>query len=354
MRIHVRPGRRWKAAAVLAVAAAVGAALAASAFASSAERSTAKLTKVTLVAQPNGASLPLFVAKKLGYFKAVGLDATIKYYSIGSAALAGGASGEWQAGWLGAPPALSGAGSFGLIPVGLMIREDRNHIMFMSKKALQGSSPAKVLKGHQIATAENSLADQVMRGCAAKFGVNPGTLKVVNLDPGGIVQALKSGRVPAIDSWATPDFSLLSDPKYVQVCSGAAAGVAVVDPFVITPKFAKENPHAAAAFTAAVYRANEYINTHLPQATQDMLELYKKAGVTGSAQQASYEIIIRNWFSYQEALASMQNGNTAKYLHASADFFVKHGVWPTAPPIDKLLAQGAKVLKAAGAIKPAP
>jgi ABC-type nitrate/sulfonate/bicarbonate transport system substrate-binding protein len=309
------------------------------------------LTDITVEAQPNGASLPLVIAEGQGFFKDVGLNATIKYYSTGPATLAAGAAGQWDAGWIGAPPTLTGMNSFGLIPVGLMIIEDSNHIMFMTKKVLEGSTPAEVLKTHPVATAQNTLAQQVMFGCAKHFGVDPKSVKLINLDPGGIVQALKTGKVDVIDSWATPDYSLLNDSKYVQVCNGAKAGVSVVDPYVVTQKFADSNPDAAAAYISAVYRANEYINTHPAEAVKYMMDLYKANGIAGDEAQAKYEIDIRKWLTYDEALTSMKNGKTAAALKASADFFVSVGVYPKAPPVDELLAKGLPILEAAGSVK---
>jgi len=319
---------------------------------SPADNGTGKTVDLTLVSQPNGAGLPFVIAQHEGYFKDVGLNVTIKYYASGPAALAAGAAGEWQAGWMGAPPALTGMNSFGLIPVGLMIQEDANHIMFMTKKVLENSTPAEVLKTHPVATSQNSLAEQVMRACAQHFGVDPSSVQIVPLDGGQVVQALKSGQVDVIDSWASPDFSLLDDDNYVQVCNGEMAGVKVVDPYVVTPKFAEENPEAAAAFVSAVYRANDFINKNHDKAVSYMMQLYKDNGIDGSEKMADYEITIRHWKTMDQATKEVEDGSTADALTASASFFVKNGVYPKAPPIEDLLAKGLPILKSAASIKP--
>jgi ABC-type nitrate/sulfonate/bicarbonate transport system substrate-binding protein len=307
-------------------------------------------TDITLVAQPNGASLPLVVADKEGFFKAAGLNVTIKYYATGPSSLADGAKGTWQAGWLGAPPALTGMNQFGLVPLGLMIQEDSNHIMFMSKKVLQGSTPAQVLKSHPVATVQNSLGEQVMDACAQHFGVDPNQLKLVNLDPGGVVQALQAGRVQVADAWAPPDYPLINDPNYEPVCTGKIANTAVVDPFVVTPSFAKDNPDAAARYAAAVYAADEFINNNNTAAVDDMMGLYKANGITSGRDVAAYEVKIRQWYTLQQAVDGIQSGTTAKALKASAQFFVDKGVYDQAPPIDNLLQQGLAILKKAQSI----
>jgi ABC-type nitrate/sulfonate/bicarbonate transport system substrate-binding protein len=308
-------------------------------------------TDITLVAQPNGASLPLVVADKEGFFTAAGLNVTIKYYATGPSSLADGAKGTWQAGWLGAPPALTGMNQFGLVPLGLMIREDSNHIMFMSKKVLQGSTPAEVLKTHPVATVQNSLAEQVMDACAKKFGVDPNKVKLVNLDPGAVVQALQSDRVQVANAWAPPDYPLINDPNYEQVCTGKSAGTAVVDPFVVTPKFLKDNPDAAARYAAAVYAANQFINNNHDKAVDVMMELYKANGITSGRDVADYEVKIRDWQTLQQSIDGIQSGATAKALKASAQFFIDKGVYDKMPPLDDLLQQGLTILKKAQSIK---
>ena len=308
-------------------------------------------TDLTLVAQPNGASLPLVVADKEGFFKAAGLNVTIKYYATGPSSLADGAKGTWQAGWLGAPPALTGMNQFGLIPLGLMIREDANHIMFMSKKVLEGSTPAEVLKTHPVATVQNSLAEQVMDACAVKFGVDPSQVKLVNLDPGAVVQALQAGRVQVANAWAPPDYPLINDPNYEQVCTGESAGTAVVDPFVVTPKFLQDSPAAAAQYAAAVYAANQFINDNHEKAVDIMMDLYKANGITSGRDVADYEVKIRTWQTLQQSIDSIQSGKTAAALKASAQFFIDKGVYDKMPPIDDLLQKGLGVLKQAQNIK---
>lgn len=306
------------------------------------------LTKITLASQPNGAGLPFYIAEKEGYFAAEGLQVTIANYASGPASLAAGAAGEWQAGWLGAPPALTGANTFGLIPAGLMMREDANHIMFMRSEVLENSTPAEVLRTNPVATSQNSLADQVMRACAEHFGVPGEDVEIVPLDGGSVVQALISGQVNVANSWATPSWPLLQDEDaYTQVCSGEVAGVAVTSPIVITPTFLKDNPDAAAAFVRVVTRANAFIRENPEEAVQYMVDYYKTYGITGDAAQAEYEVTIRDWFTLDEVISSVESGTTAAALKASAEFFVNAGVYPSAPPIDELLATGLEVLKAA-------
>lgn len=305
-------------------------------------------TQITLASQPNGAGLPFFIAEKEGYFDDEGLAVTVANYPSGAASLAAGAAGEWQAGWLGAPPALTGANSFGVVPAGLMMREDANHIMFMKADVLEGSTPQEVLENNPVATSQNSLAEQVMRACADHLGAPGDSVQIVPLDGGAAVQALISGQVAVTNSWATPSWPLLQDPDtFVPVCNGEDAGVAVTSAMVLTPTFLADDPDAAAAFVRAVTQANAFINENSDRAVDYMVDYYKTYAIAGDREQAEYEVEIRDWFGLDESIASTESGEAAAALKASAQFFVEAGVYPTAPPIDDLLATGLKVLKSA-------
>ncbi|MGM7671573.1 ABC transporter substrate-binding protein [Microbacterium sp. A93] len=304
--------------------------------------------KITLASQPNGAGLPFFIAEEEGFFEDEGLDVTIENYASGPASLAAGAANEWQAGWLGAPPALTGANTFGLIPAGLMMREDPNHIMFMTADVLKGSDPAEVLRTHPVATSQNSLAEQVMRGCAEWLGVPAEDVQMVPLDGGAVVQAIISGQVDVVNSWVTPAWPLLEDPEtYVPVCDAEEAGVAVTSAIVVTPTFLKERPQDAEAFVRATTRATAFITENHEKAVAYMLDYYETYAITGSEEQAEWEVTARTWFDIDEAIGGVESGETSDALKASAEFFVNAGVYPEAPPIDDLLEEGLALLKAA-------
>lgn len=337
--------RRALLASALPAAAAVG--LASCAVPSPQRRTDGRLP-ITLSSQPNGAGLPFFIGQKEGFFTDEGLVVEVANYASGPASLAAGAANEWQAGWSGAPPALTGANAFGLIPAGLMIREDENHMMFMSARALEDSSPEEVLRTHPVATSQNSLADQVMRGCAESFGVPGESVEIVPLDGGAVVQALLSGQVEVVNSWVTPAWPLLEDPdEYVQVCTAAEAGVAVTSAFVLTPRFAEEEPEAAAGFLRAATRATAFITEHTDRAVEYMLEYYDTYAITGSEEQATWEVEMRDWFTLDEVIDGIESGTSSAALTASAEFFVKAGIYPVAPPIDDLLEKGLTLLKSA-------
>ena len=250
-----------------------------------------KQTSIVLSSQPNEAGFPMWLANKLGYYTDRGLTVKIQYFPNGGAALASGAAGDWQAGWTGSPPAITGWAKFGLTTVGTMMKEDRNIKLVMRKAALKGSSPAEVLKTKPIGTVPNSTWSQVLFACAKHFGVDPNQMKVVPLDPPVTRQALQSGDVSSGTTDSSPDFDIVNDKeKFEVVCDGAIAKTSVIDPYIVTKKFAAAQPDAAARFVEASYRANEFIIANKDQALKYLLEYYKYGAIDRKEAKARYTL----------------------------------------------------------------
>jgi len=326
------------AAAALAAAFHPGAALA---------QATAPVPMV-LISQSNEAGFPLWLAKKLGYFSENGIDATIKYFPNGGAALASGAAGDWQGGWIGSPPAITGWAKFGLTPIGTMMKEDRNIKLIMRKDVLKGSTPAAVLASKPIGSVPNSTWSQVLFACAKHFKVDPAKMKVVPLDPPVTRQSLRSGEVASGTTDSSPDMELVNDKaNYEVVCDGAVAGTSVIDPWVVTKKFAAENPAAAARFVEAGFRANELIMKDREKAVAYLLEFYKDVGIDGNEAKARYTLGYRDYQTLDQALGDARSGATEKALTETAQVFVAGGAYDKVPDLNGAVKAGLPILEAA-------
>jgi ABC-type nitrate/sulfonate/bicarbonate transport system substrate-binding protein len=311
-----------------------------------------KPTSIVLSSQPNEAGFPMWLANKLGYYSERALTVKIQYFPNGGAALASGAAGDWQAGWTGSPPAITGWAKFGLTSVGTMMKEDRNIKLVMRKEALKGSSPAEVLKTKPIGTVPNSTWSQVLFACAKHFNVDPGQMKIVPLDPPVTRQALQSGQVGSGTTDSSPDFDIVNDKeKFEVVCDGAIAKTSVIDPYIVTKKFASEQPDVAARFVEASYRANEFIMANREQAVKYLLEYYKEAGIDGNEAKARYTLGLRDFQTMDQALSDMSDGTTAKTLVKTAEVFVAGGAYDKVPDLEADIKAGLPILKAAAALR---
>jgi len=332
---------------ILAAALAIAGCVAAAAPGAALAQATAPVPMV-LISQSNEAGFPLWLAKKLGYFSENGIDATIKYFPNGGAALASGAAGDWQGGWIGSPPAITGWAKFGLTPVGTMMKEDRNIKLIMRKDALKGSTPAAVLTTKPIGSVPNSTWSQVLFACAKHFKVDPGKMKVVPLDPPVTRQSLRSGEVASGTTDSSPDMDLVNDKvNYEVVCDGAVAGTSVIDPWIVTKKFATENPAAAARFVEAGFRANELIMKDREKAVAYLLEFYKDVGIDGNEAKARYTLGYRDYQTLDQALADARSGASEKALTETAQVFVAGGAYDKVPDLAGAMKAGLPILEAA-------
>jgi ABC-type nitrate/sulfonate/bicarbonate transport system substrate-binding protein len=308
--------------------------------------------KMVLISQANEAGFPLWLAKKLNYLSDNGIDARIQYFPNGGAALASGAAGDWQGGWIGSPPAITGWAKFRLIPVGTMMKEDRNIKLIMRKDALKGSNPRDVLTSKPIGTVPNSTWSQVLFACAKHFGADPNHMKIVPLEPPVTRQSLRSGEVASGTTDSSPDYDLVNDKaNFEVVCDGAVAGTSVIDPYVVTSKFAKEHPDAAAHFINAVYKANEVIMADRDQAVKYLLEYYKDVGIDGSEAKARYTLGYRDYQTLAQALADMRSGATEKALTQTAEVFVAGGAYDKVPDLKSAVKAGLPIIEGAARLR---
>lgn len=311
-------------------------------------------TTLNLNSQPNEAGFPMWLANELGYFADHDLVVSIEYFPNGGAALATGATGQWQAGWTGGPPAVSGWERFQLISVAAMQRESQNLKLIMRNDVLEGRTPAEALASVQIGTVPNSTWSQVLYACAAHLGVDdPDSLDVVPLTPPVTIQSLQSGDLGAGTTAAGQDIVLVQDPdNYTLVCDGRDAGVDIIAPYIVTSRFVEEDPASAAAFVEAVYRANEYINgSDEDTVVAHVLDYYNAIGVEGDAERAAYAMQMRDWVTLEEAIADTEAGTTNTILTGAAEVLVAGGARDTVPDFGPMQPLGLEVLQAAMALR---
>lgn len=308
---------------------------------------------ITLASQDNPTGFSTFLANELGYYEDAGLAVNIQYAANGAALLASGSAGDWQGGWQGSPPLLTGYDTWGLLPTGTMLTENKNIILFMNQKVLEGSTPAQALAENRVGVVSNSVSAQLLYACAKELGVSSSEVEIVPLDPPAIVNAMLDGEIQAGVTFSAVNWPLVKDPDtYVQVCNGDDANVLLSDPFVVTPTFWNENPEEAAVFLEASYRANEYIlETPVEEVLPYMMDYLDSIGAEYPEEAAKYSMEARTYFSLDDALEEMRSGELAEGLEATAKFLVDAGVYDAIPDIEAMSDQGLEVLEAAASLR---
>ncbi|MCY4208437.1 MAG: ABC transporter substrate-binding protein [Roseovarius sp.] len=311
-------------------------------------------TKINLNSQPNEAGFPMWLANDLGYFTENGLEVDIEYFPNGGAALATGATNQWQAGWTGGPPAVSGWEKFQLVSVAAMQKESQNLKLYMRNDVLEGKSPAEALASVKIGTVPNSTWSQVLYACATHLGVaDPQALEVVPLAPAVTLQSLQSGDLGAGTTAASSDIVLAKDPdNYTKVCDGKIAGANIIAPWIVTKTFWDEDPKSAAAFVEAAFRANEYINATDPaKVVEHVLAYYADTGIEGDAEKAAYAMEMRDWVTLDEAIKDVKSGLTNDTLTGAAEILVQGGARDSVPDFGPMQPLALEILMAAQAMR---
>lgn len=311
-------------------------------------------TKINLNSQPNEAGFPMWLANDLGYFAENGLEVDIEYFPNGGAALATGATNQWQAGWTGGPPAVSGWEKFNLVSVAAMQKESQNLKLYMRNDVLEGKSPAEALAGTKIGTVPNSTWSQVLYACAEHLGVaDPQALEVVPLTPAVTLQSLQSGDLGAGTTAASSDIVLAKDPdNYTKVCDGKEAGANIIAPWIVTKTFWDDDPKSTAAFVEAAFRANEYINATDPaKVVEHVLAYYNDTGIEGDAEKAAYAMQMRDWVSLDEAIDDVKSGLTNTTLTGAAEILVQGGARDSVPDFGPMQPLALEILMAAQAMR---
>ncbi|MGH1464857.1 MAG: ABC transporter substrate-binding protein [Cognatishimia sp.] len=309
---------------------------------------------INLNSQPNEAGFPMWLAEHLGYYEDNGITVDIEYFPNGGAALATGATGQWQAGWTGGPPAVSGWEKFDLISIAAMQKESQNLKLVMRNDAMEGMTPGEALAKTKVGTVPNSTWSQVLYACAEKLGVaDPQALDVVPLSPPVTIQSLQNGDLGAGTTAASADLVLINDPDtYTMVCDGKMAGADIIAPWIVTKRFWNDDPKSAAAFVEAAFRANEYIsNTDPAKVVEHVLAYYNATGIEGDAVKAEYAMRMRDWVSLDEAIADTKSGYTTNVLTGAAEVLVSGGARDDVPDFAPMQPLALEILMAAQALR---
>lgn len=283
MRLANRPRRRLRSlnAALAAVALTVGAAACGGGGGGGEAGQDGKLETVTVGTLPLASSAPLFLGRKLGYFKQEGIEVRPQLAQGGAEVTAGVQSGSFSFGYAGVIPVVV-AKSKGL-PVKIVATTD-DQLQDASEADVitvaQGDSDIKTAKDLEGATvAVNSLrgvAEVVIKGSVEKDGGDPSKVELLEVPFPDMVTALDQKRV---DAAFIPEPFLLQSvergARVIESCSYQA-----VDPkglelgiYIASEKYIADNADVVKRFTRALNRATEHAADH-PDEVREIIGTY--------------------------------------------------------------------------------
>lgn len=220
----------------------------------------ADLKAINLSGQTSANFIPFWIAKNKGWFEEeFGKDGIKVNYSIfksGPLLLESFASGEQNIGIVGDTPAVIGhTQGIKLKAIGVIGHGPKRLAIVVSHNSSIKS--ARELKGKRIATAKGSTAHELLALVLKEQGLGWNDVKVINLQPGDAVVALKSGDVDAASIWepTVSEAELNGIGKILLDGTGYKLGLSLI---IVNSDFAAKYPDLPVRYLKVIKRAAEW------------------------------------------------------------------------------------------------
>jgi ABC-type nitrate/sulfonate/bicarbonate transport system substrate-binding protein len=281
---------------------------------------------IRLTTMPAPSGFPVWLADRMGFYEENGLEVEeISYFPSGAPMLEAGLAGEWDAGYIGAPPAIVGGARWGMITGGVEAEESGIHAIYQREGA-------DVAPGSTALLATGSTGHQVLEACLGENGTSLDEMQAVSLEMPNIVSTFERGDGDLAQVW--DPFLVRMDEQFERLCSGEDLGVDIFVVYQLHPDFVEANREAAVRWLEAVYRANEMMANDVDEVLPLIREYLDEQGV--QIDDASLELAIsgRNWMSLEEAAELNNSGATEAGLRATAEFLTSIGNLDQVPDFD--------------------
>lgn len=212
--------------------------------------------KIALAVTPWPGSAAVYIAQEKGYFREEGLEAILRSYPSGHQGLEAVLSGKADFATVGDTPIARAAIDGRQFSVIATISEVERGVLIVARKD-RGIMTSDDLRGKKIGRVAGTTADFFLDIYLKTSYLHPRDVRIVDLDPGDVVQALLEGEVDAVSTWP-PHTTTLKDRGDVAVLH--EPGLYNMTWNLIAAKdLARRDPDAIRRFLRAVLRANRLI-----------------------------------------------------------------------------------------------
>lgn len=214
--------------------------------------------KITLAVTPWPGSAAVYIAQEKGYFREEGLEATLRSYPSGHQGLEAVLSGKADLATVGDTPIARAAVEGRQFSVVATISEVERGVLIVARRD-RGIMTSDDLRGKKIGRVAGTTADFFLDTYLKTSYLHPRDVRIVDLDPGDVVQALLEGEVDAVSTWP-PYTTTLEDKLGGDVAVLHEPGLYNMTWNIIAAKdLARRDPDAIRWFLRAVLRANRLI-----------------------------------------------------------------------------------------------
>lgn len=308
-----------------AIVAAAAALTAATAACSSTDAASSGADPIRLTTMPAPSGFPVWLAEREGFYEDNGLDVEeISYFPSGAPMLEAGLAGEWDAGYIGAPPAIVGGAGWGMITAGVEAEESGIHRIYARPGEVDTSGAAASLKGETALLVTGSTGHQVLEACLESLGTDLGSMQTVSLEMPNIVSTFQRGEGKLAQVW-DPFLVQMEEQGFEAICKGDELDVPVFVVFQLHPDFVAENREAAVRWLEAVYRANEMMRDEPETVLPLIREFLDEQGVEIDDKSLELALSGRDWLGLEEAAELTGSGGTEEGIRGTAEFLHKIG-----------------------------
>lgn len=254
------------------------------------------------------------------YEKAIGQPLDWRRFNSGPEVLTAIASGDVQIGNLGSSP-LAAAASRGLPLVAFIVSAQIHSAEALVVRTGSGIDKPEDLRGKTLATPFVSTSHYSLLGALKHWGIAPGQVKVVNLNPAEIAAAWKRGDIDGAFVWSP---ALGEIQKTGKVLTDAAEvgqwGAPTFEVWVARKDFAEQHPEVVAQFAKVSLQAFADYNANPSAWGEGSENAAKIARLTGSDIKDVPALLAGSAFPEAAAQKPLLDGETARDIAATAAF----------------------------------
>lgn len=229
------------------------------------QKSRVRLEKITVTVTAWPGSASVFIAHEKGFFRDEGLDAALLTNKSGHLGLADVLSGKADFATLGETPIARAAVAGKPVSVVATISEIDRAILIIARKD-RGILKPYDLRGKKIGVTIGTTGDFFLHIYLTTSHVNPKDVRIIDIAPDKMVEALLSGEVDAVSTWSPYTLTLqnkLGDDGLVLDEPGLYS---MTWNIAVKKELTVNNPDVIVRFLRAIIRANRFITEHPAEA----------------------------------------------------------------------------------------
>ncbi|MEG2171976.1 MAG: ABC transporter substrate-binding protein [Desulfovibrionaceae bacterium] len=290
--------------------------------------------------QPCLHGMPLWYADKAetGWMKNAPFQNKFMLFASGAPQIEALAADQWDAGAMGAIPAMLASMRYGAYIVGVSNDESETNDLWVRPDSpllkTKGANPQHPdlygtkddWKGKKVLATTVSTGHYALTQTLKVLGLKDSDVSIVHMEQGQAITGFNAGEGDIIQLWAP--FSYIGESKgWKKVSSGKRAGAVVIGPIIVRKEFADKNPALVVEWLDIYMRGIEMMKND-PQKSAPILLSYftDYCGMELTKDMGGLEFKLRPLYTVQEEIDILTKPDMlAKWMDGVAKFMLDQG-----------------------------